>query len=138
METTLVEGKQLRRVQAQLLPEGDGLDAYEIHNGVTTGQALEHPLYEIDGRRDGAVSPDDQILGGYLHGLFDTPEACAALLARLGGVAETTIDYQQHRQDMLDRLADTVETSLNADALLETLEISPSDKTILSESCQPG
>ncbi len=123
MDTTLVEGKQLRRVRAKLLPESAEMDAYEIHNGVTTGPALERPLYDIDGRMDGAVSSDEQILGGYLHGLFDTPEACSALLARLGGVPETTIDYQQHRQAMLDRLADTVETCLNTEVLLETLEL---------------
>ena len=122
METTLVEGKQLRRVQARLLPEGAKLDAYEIHNGVTTGSALEHPLYEIDGRMDGAVSSDEQILGGYLHGLFDTPEACTALLKRLGAVTDTTVDYQQHRQEMLDRLADTVEQQLDTTALSRLLK----------------
>jgi adenosylcobyric acid synthase len=126
MDTTLVEGKQLRRVRAQLLPEGARLDAYEIHNGVTTGPALAYPLYDIDGRRDGAVSADNQILGGYLHGLFDTAEACNALLTRLGGVTTETVDYQQHRIEALDRLADTVDTALETDSLLNTLELSRS------------
>jgi adenosylcobyric acid synthase len=36
------------------------------------------------GRPDGALSADGQILATYVHGLFDTPAACAALLAWAG------------------------------------------------------
>ena len=57
------------------------MSGYEIHMGETIGPALAHPAVELDdGRRDGAVSPDGQMLATYLHGLFDEPEPCAALL----------------------------------------------------------
>jgi cobyric acid synthase len=61
---------------------------YEIHMGVTSGPALARPaLWLAHGneaaatRPDGAVSDDGQILGTYVHGLFDAPAALSALLA---------------------------------------------------------
>lgn len=58
------------------------MTGYEIHAGITTGPALARPAVAIaDGRIDGTISADRQILGSYCHGLFDRPEALAALLA---------------------------------------------------------
>ncbi|MEX0732427.1 MAG: cobyric acid synthase [Aquisalimonadaceae bacterium] len=122
METRLVSGKQLRNVTGRVLPEGARLTGYEIHNGVTEGPALAYPLLEIDGRPDGAVSADGQIMGSYVHGLFDHAEACEALLRR-AGLRDTSgaVDYQAHREAQLDRLADAVETHLDKRWLLGVL-----------------
>ncbi len=114
METTLVAGKQLRQVKARLLPGGEAVSGYEIHNGVTAGPALQRPLFDVGGRLDGAVSDDGQVMGGYLHGLFDRAGVCDALLQP---PQESTTDYEQHRQAALDRLADAIETHLNASFL---------------------
>ncbi|WP_322059335.1 cobyric acid synthase [Paraburkholderia sp. J63] len=108
---------------------------YEIHMGVTRGPALADPALHIvstdsaedgamnsDGtavsetsalRADGAQSADGQILATYVHGLFDTPEACAALLRWAGLEAAQRVDYPALREASLDRLADTLETSLD-------------------------
>ncbi|MFC3283465.1 cobyric acid synthase [Litchfieldella rifensis] len=113
-QTRMVAGKQLRNVEGILNPEGVAVTGYEIRNGVSEGSALENPLITLDGRADGAASADGQVMGTYLHGLFDRPEACDALLARCGledaGVA---VDYQAHRLLELDRLADTLEAHLD-------------------------
>ena len=71
-------------------------------------------MLDLGGRPDGAISGDGQVLGCYLHGLFDRPAACTALLERAGLPAgcEAT-DYDAHRQAELDRLADTVEQYLD-------------------------
>ncbi|APX92652.1 cobyric acid synthase CobQ [Halomonas sp. 1513] len=121
LETRMVAGKQLRNVSGRLLPDGAAISGYEIHNGVSEGPALARPLCELDGRPDGAVSDDGQVMGTYLHGLFDRPEACAALLARCGLHAGGAVDYAAHRQRELERLADTLEQHLDMDAILAML-----------------
>lgn len=118
METTLMPGKQLRRVEARLLPAGERVAGYEIHNGITTGPALGRPLFQMQARHDGAISEDGQVLGGYLHGLFDSAPACDALLRRLGLTHHAgAVDYPTHRLAQLDRLADLIEECLDVPAL---------------------
>ncbi|GHC28626.1 cobyric acid synthase [Aidingimonas halophila] len=125
METRMVAGKQLKNVTGRLLT-GHGVDTvvtgYEIHNGVTTGAALNRPLIELPARVDGAISEDGRVMGSYLHGVFDRPEACTALLETLGAPRGNrgAIDYHQHRQQALDRLADAVEENLDT-AMLTSL-----------------
>jgi adenosylcobyric acid synthase len=114
MATRMVPGKQLRNVEGRVLPEGVAVSGYEIHNGVSEGPALARPLIELDGRVDGAVSEDGQVMGTYLHGLFDRPEACQTLLARSGlTTAGAEVDYPAHRQRELDRLADMLEDQVD-------------------------
>ncbi|RDB43982.1 cobyric acid synthase [Halomonas sp. DQ26W] len=114
VETRMVTGKQLRNVSGRLLGEDVPISGYEIHNGVSEGPALQRALCELEGIPDGAVSADGQVMGTYLHGLFDRPEACAALLARCGLDSQgSAVDYQAHRQSELDRLADCLETHLD-------------------------
>jgi len=113
-DTVLETDKQLLNVQGRLLPEGVPVSGYEIHAGVSNGPALEQPAVRLDdGRCDGAVSTDGQILGTYLHGLFEGPEACAALLRWAGLEAVHTVDYHGLRERDIGRLADLVETHLD-------------------------
>ncbi|MFO7858916.1 MAG: cobyric acid synthase [Ectothiorhodospiraceae bacterium] len=114
--TRLIAGKQLRQVTGTLAA-GAALRGYEIHNGVTTGADLARPLVDLDGRPDGAVSADGQVAGCYVHGLFDHPEAADALLAWAGMAEPGAVDYDQHRQGELDRLADQVDHHLDTDWL---------------------
>lgn len=112
--TVLEADKQLRNVQGRLLPEGVPVRGYEIHAGVSSGPALEQPAVRLDdGRCDGAVSTDGQILGTYLHGLFESPDACAALLRWAGLEAVQQVDYHALRERDIERLADLVEMHLD-------------------------
>ena len=86
--------------------------------GVSAGPALARPALELDGRTDGAVSEDGQILATYLHGLFDHPEACAALLAWAGLEAPARLDYDALRERSIERLADAVETHIDVERML--------------------
>ncbi len=114
IDTVLEADKQLRNVTGRLLPEGVPVSGYEIHAGVSSGPALERPAVQLDdGRCDGAISTDGQILGTYLHGLFEGPEACAALLRWAGLEAVQTVDYHGLRERDIERLADLVETHLD-------------------------
>ncbi|WP_312915581.1 cobyric acid synthase [Stutzerimonas kunmingensis] len=113
-DTVLEADKQLRNVTGRLLPGGVPASGYEIHAGVSNGPALEQPAVQLDdGRFDGAISADEQVLGTYLHGLFEGPEACAALLRWAGLDAVETVDYHALRERDIERLADLVETHLD-------------------------
>lgn len=121
INTVLEEEKQLRNVRGHLALEDAPVSGYEIHAGVTTGAALEHAAVRLDdGRCDGAQSADGQILGTYLHGLFESPPACAALLRWVGLENVQHVDYHALRERDIERLADLVENHLDG-ALLRTL-----------------
>ena len=116
--TTLEEEKQLRNVRGRLLLEDAEVSGYEIHAGVTCGAALSNAAVLLeDGRSDGAQSADGQILGTYLHGLFETPAACSALLRWAGLQDVQEVDYHALRERDIERLADLVENHLNTDLL---------------------
>jgi adenosylcobyric acid synthase len=116
-ETTLEAEKQLRNVMGTLKVGAGGTAAmrgYEIHMGVTRGAALDRPAVALDdGRADGAISDDDQILGSYCHGLFDHPDALAALLGWAGAKDIAPVDLAARREADIDRLADAVEAAFD-------------------------
>ncbi|UUQ63610.1 cobyric acid synthase [Pseudomonas fuscovaginae UPB0736] len=118
--TALEREKQLRNVRGHLSLENAEISGYEIHAGVTTGAALERPAVLLeDGRCDGACSADGQILGTYLHGLFESPGSCAALLRWAGLEAVQEVDYHALRERDIERLADLVERHLDTARLRE-------------------
>ncbi len=115
VETTLESEKQLRNVSGHLaLPGQPAMTGYEIHLGVTQGAGLARATVDLaDGRRDGAISADDQVLATYCHGLFDHPPALTALLAWAGLAESQPVDFAARREADLDRLADSVEAALD-------------------------
>jgi adenosylcobyric acid synthase len=110
LDTTLTREKRLAQVSGHCVFASDAHDArvtgYEIHMGVSTGGALARPAFEIDGRPEGACSDDGQVLGTYLHGLFDHADACAALLRWAGLHSAHVVDTAALREASLDRIAD--------------------------------
>lgn len=118
LDTVLEPEKQLRNVRGRLALEDAEVGGYEIHAGVTSGPALESPAVRLDdGRCDGALSVDGQVMGTYLHGLFESPSACAALL-RWAGLGEVQqLDYHALRERDIERLADQVEAYLDTQKL---------------------
>ena len=119
-ETVLEPEKQLRNVHGQLCLEQAQVSGYEIHAGVSSGPDLNGAVRLDDGRSDGGLSADGQVLCTYLHGLFEQAPACAALL-RWAGLREVqTVDYQALRERDIERLADQVELHLDG-ALLSRL-----------------
>ena len=123
LHTTLALEKQLRRVQGLLTLEGAPVSGYEIHHGISQGAALQRPLAHIDNQPEGAMSADGQIIGTYLHGLFDTPTACAALL-RWAGVRDVAAhNYPQLREQGITRLADMVEQHLDMQRIVALLGV---------------
>ncbi|HEX2790523.1 MAG TPA: cobyric acid synthase [Steroidobacteraceae bacterium] len=119
MRTELQRCKQLLNVEGTLCLEQAAVSGYEIHAGQSEGPALDHPAVMLEhDRRDGAISADHQILGSYLHGLFERPSACAALLRWAGLPQPLSVNHPARREQMLERLADAVEDSLDVPRLL--------------------
>ena len=129
-ETTLAAEKQLVNVRGRLtLPGNAQINGYEIHAGISSGIALYRPTALFDGeggvsRADGALSVDGQIFASYVHGLFDTPQALAALLDWAGLKDAAPFDLAAQREAALDRLADTLEQHLDWQRLNPVLKLS--------------
>lgn len=117
MDTTLEAEKKLVNVAGKLAFADASVTGYEIHMGVSWGAALQHPLLQLSSRPEGAISNDGAIAGTYLHGLFDHPQACAALLQWAGLQAVSAFDYGALREAGLDRLADALEAHLDWEQL---------------------
>ncbi|ACO79463.1 cobyric acid synthase [Azotobacter vinelandii CA] len=114
IDTVLEAEKQLRNVRGRLALEGAPVSGYEIHAGVSRGAGLDRPALGLDdGRCDGALSEDGQVLGTYLHGLFESPAACDALLRWAGLREVASPDYHALRERDIERLADLVEAHLD-------------------------
>jgi adenosylcobyric acid synthase len=114
MTTNLEQHKQLRQVRGTLSLTGGNIEGYEIHCGASLGKALERPVVTLDdGRTDGAISKDNQVLGTYLHGLFDHPDSSAALLAWAGLETTQVVDQREIRETQLNRLAAELEEHLD-------------------------
>lgn len=118
IDTTLTTDKRLAQARGHCAFVGGSIgenkeipvEGYEIHMGISHGAALARPAFVLkDGievRPEGARSADDQILGSYLHGLFDHPAACAALLRWAGLETQNNVDLGQLRELSLNRIAD--------------------------------
>jgi adenosylcobyric acid synthase len=110
-QTRLQKEKQLRNVAGHLVL-GPAFNGYEIHMGTSEGAALERPAAIIGGRAEGAMSEDGRILATYVHGVFDAPGACAALLQWAGMQGAEGVDLAGMREQSLERLANSVEANL--------------------------
>jgi adenosylcobyric acid synthase len=127
-ETTLQPQKTLRNVAGKLLAEGLQVSGYEIHAGSTRGEEPGAALFELkslqaDGEcfEDGIINADDNVMGTYLHGLFDQPDMLAHWLRWAGLDRVDVFDYPQFREAQIERLADEVERCMPLQMLLQLM-----------------
>jgi adenosylcobyric acid synthase len=115
--TTRWQSEKHLNQQAGILWTGEAMSGYEMHQGMSSGNALSRPFAILNhGKTDGAISEDGHIIGTYLHGLFDQPTAYGALLAWMGLPADDNLNHQSHEQQQcaeLDRLADVLAERLD-------------------------
>ena len=119
--TVLHPEKQLHNRRGKLSFGEVVVTGYEIHVGITQGADLARPLIRGDFGEDGAVSENGQVIGTYWHGMFEHPEALNAMLSWAGLPEPKTFDYWALREAQIDRLADSIEASLDMEALLSLI-----------------
>lgn len=120
MQTTLSHEKQLKHVSGRLLMTDAEVKGYEIHAGISQGQALLNPLMKLEsGDMEGSMSEDQQILGTYLHGVFDSTEACTALLQWAQAKSIQPVDLEALSEAGIELMAATVKQYMNMSLLEE-------------------
>ncbi len=128
MEVIFEAEKRTRQAQGVVdcpkgwLKEMNGLtlDGYEIHAGQSRFGAACVPWLRIDGQIDGVCNEEENVLGSYLHGLFDSGELIAEIAAHVRGIrgergrtqrAANTLEA--FREQEFDRIAAIVRESLD-------------------------
>jgi len=109
------------------------VEGYEIHSGVNAfGPDVRFWMRLGDGAIDGACNAAGNVLGTYLHGLFDDGQLAEALVRqarRIKGLPEVTVSAEQaavnmkaYRERQFDILARTVRESLDMEAVYRILK----------------
>lgn len=117
IETVMSPEKRLAVATGRHLASDTDVTGYEIHIGRSDGPDRARPLFALDGRAEGASSPDGRVQGSYLHGLFGSEPFRAAFLASLGATS-SGLGYEAGIDATLDALADHIERHLDCDGLL--------------------
>ncbi|MDR1490939.1 MAG: cobyric acid synthase [Desulfovibrio sp.] len=136
METIFEEGKRATQTRVRIGEtaaraglargaKGLELSGYEIHMGRSFSRQGALPPFAMDaqGSGEGAVNGDGTVIGSYLHGFFDNVDFTSILLNNLRRAkglapkAAPALSYADFRRGAYDRLARTVETSLDMEAI---------------------
>lgn len=107
---------------------------YEIHMGVSSYGENTKPLINITEKngskinlKDGAVNSKGNVMGTYIHGIFDGVEFrqhIVNILRRKKGLEEKTSKvYENIRDKELDKLADIVRNNLDMKKIYEELNL---------------
>ena len=117
IETVMTSDKRLVETLATHAGSGIGFQGYEIHIGRSEGADRSRPFAYVDGDAEGAISTNGLVTGSYLHGMFRNDAFRQAYLRELGVEAGEN-SYSSGVEDVLDRLAEHMETHLDVDGLL--------------------
>jgi adenosylcobyric acid synthase len=150
IETVFEEEKITTRVKADLCSNGlkekfnvnrfskeeekADIYGYEIHMGISSYGREAEPLFSIEEKneqmaayKDGAINKQGNIMGTYIHGIFDGVyfRECIvnALRAKKGLKLKRAMSYESQREKELDKLADIVRASLDMDYIYDMMGI---------------
>lgn len=132
MEVTFEAEKRTAQSVGTVLPTqgflsplaGATLEGYEIHAGRNAYGAACVPWLSIGGQVDGVMNRQGNVLGTYLHGLFDGGQLLRAITAHLrGGEAAGApgLTMAQFREREFDRIAQVVRSSVDMRAVYAIL-----------------
>ncbi len=117
IETAMTGEKRIATIHAisPLCP--DPVSGYEIHTGESFGPDTKRPIFQVNGKPDGASSADGLIEGTYLHGVFSHDGFRQAWLGSIRDGFRSNVNYEARVEEALDELADGVERALDIDQL---------------------
>lgn len=117
IETSMSGDKTVRPITGICALTGSSVTGYEIHAGETRGPDCERPMLQLSSGEDGARSPNGQIEGSYVHGLFASDTYRASWISRIKAGVQSSLNYEPDIEAALDELADGLEASLDIDCL---------------------
>ena len=130
MEVTFAKEKHTAQASGVVeasgwLTEASGVtvDGYEIHAGYNHLGENAVPWLRIGGKVDGVMNAQGNVLGSYLHGLFDDGQLFAAIAAHIRkekGIVtgnQAPVSFQEFREREFDRIADIVRASVDMDMI---------------------
>ena len=102
------------------------LDGYEIHAGHNRLGPEAVPWLTIGGETDGVSNAQGNVLGTYLHGIFDDGQFFRALIRHIRGDAAASdspaLTMDQFREREFDRIADIVRASVDMDRIYRIIK----------------
>ncbi|NFN88613.1 cobyric acid synthase [Clostridium sporogenes] len=136
METTFEKEKVTTRISAKVLNEEtqDNVYGYEIHMGISKYGENINPLFKIYNKNgekvdyfDGAINEKKNVMGTYIHGIFDgvafREKIINELRVKKGLEKKKSKVYEHMREKELDKLADTVRQSLDMEKIYSIIGI---------------
>lgn len=105
---------------------------YEIHMGSSICKKNSTPLFNITEKNgnkvsyaDGAINMDGNVMGTYIHGIFDSTTFREFLVNYIrnkkGMEMKVSQNYEHKREKELDKLADIVRTSIDIDEIYKIM-----------------
>jgi adenosylcobyric acid synthase len=135
LDTVFEKEKVTTRVEAEMVQDKAlSVYGYEIHMGISSYGEGTVPLFRIvnsNGSKsnslDGAVNETGNIMGTYIHGVFDGVSFRQITLNKIrekkGLELKQSGPYESLREKELDKLADIVRSSLDMNRIYEIMEL---------------
>ncbi|MDE0583315.1 MAG: cobyric acid synthase [Planococcus donghaensis] len=131
VDTVYIGDKKTITMTGNRVKDGQALTGYEIHLGRSMIRGEAEPFMKVsDGRMDGAVSLDGNVIGTYLHGIFHNRNFTRELVNELRekkGLASLKSDVKpdtQRREEAYDLLAVQVRNHMDIPAIYQLLGLS--------------
>lgn len=116
INTQLKANKTLENTTATLMINNKTIvvEGYEIHAGESELLAnAKVAMTNVTGHVIGCIDEEQQVLGSYLHGWFDSNASIAFISDWLGISFDPVLDYASQQDIAINKLAKTVEQSVN-------------------------
>ncbi|MCD1160911.1 cobyric acid synthase [Peribacillus frigoritolerans] len=117
-------------LSAGIMESQMNLNGFEIHLGRTTLKSQVRPFLLLkDGREDGAISNDNQVMGTYLHGIFHNRLFTRLLVNQirrnkgLDEVKENVQSDSERREEAYNLLASHLEENIDMDTIYQWLQL---------------
>ncbi|RBP68932.1 adenosylcobyric acid synthase (glutamine-hydrolysing) [Alkalibaculum bacchi] len=100
---------------------------YEIHMGVTKfNESHQHFVHLQEGHMDGAINQEENVLGTYLHGIFDNDKFRKFLLdniRRQKGIEtkDQTLSFEEFKETQYVELGKIIKEHLDVEKILEIM-----------------
>ena len=123
VKTEMQIEKKLSLVHGTIFLSGrqEFFSGYEIHVGKTQPiDDVKNPLELDQNETSGVLSIDDQVLGVYIHGIFETGKVLNLILEWTTGICnnDLVINYDDYRNNQIDRLAKVVKEYVDVKEML--------------------